>query len=59
MVENVGERRLNIEDVKKVKFGALRKTVEWWWKRYQKNAKGNVEKLWNNMYVTYWRHNLK
>ena len=51
-------RRLNVEDVKKVLWGALRQTLRWWWKRYQKNAKGECPKLWNSISVdatSYWQ----
>ena len=58
LVEKAETKRMCVEDVKQMPWSELKKTVAWWHKRYHKNAKGNVEKLWENISTdatSFWR----
>ena len=59
LVEQVEEeKQIDLKDVKLVNWNELRKTVNWWHKRYHENVKGNCEALWDNLCVDalrFWR----
>ena len=58
LVNEAEKRRMGVEDVKQMPWNEVKKTVTWWHKRYHKNAKGNVEKLWENISTdatSFWR----